>query len=121
MGLEYISFQYVSNTEVGINLLLYAGFLYLIYEKLIEDKKNLIVMVLSIVVIHFASTFVGGLGGYTSWLLYALLLSRVLGVYHPPVYVEHKLDTKRKVIGWVCLVIFVLCITPNPIDIVELL
>lgn len=121
MGLEYISFQYVSKSEVGLNLLLYSGFLYFLYEKLIEDKMNRFIMVLSIVAIHFGSTFIDGLGGYTSWLLYALLLSRVLGVYHPPVYVEHKLDTKRKIIGWVCLVIFVLSITPNPIDIVELL
>ena len=120
LGMEYLSFQHNTNWNVGLNLLFYGWLLYFLYEKLIEDKVNRLIMVLVIVFLHFGSTFFTGLEGYSSWLIYALLLSRVLGVYHPPVYVEHKLDTKRKIIGWSCLVIFVLCFCPVPIDIIEL-
>jgi len=53
--------------------------------------------------------------GWWLWTVIAL----VLGVRHPRMWDEElPLDPRRRFIGWICLVIFVLCFMPNPIKIV---
>jgi membrane-associated protease RseP (regulator of RpoE activity) len=59
--------------------------------------------------------------GYSGWLLFGLLLGRVIGVYHPPSEVEEPLNRKRIILGWIALVIFVLCFTPAPIQLEEII
>ncbi|MCS7012396.1 MAG: site-2 protease family protein [Chloroherpetonaceae bacterium] len=49
-----------------------------------------------------------------SWIIWAIILARFVKIDHPPVYDEHPLDTKRMVIGWISIIIFVLCFTPVP-------
>ncbi len=49
------------------------------------------------------------------WLIYSFIAVRFLGVDHPPALVEHKLDGKRRILGWLAVVIFILCFTPNPL------
>lgn len=56
------------------------------------------------------------LTGYSGWLLFGFLIGRVLGIPHPPTQIEEPLDQKRKILGWIALIIFVLCFTPNPIS-----
>ncbi len=52
---------------------------------------------------------------WSGWIIWALLML-ILGYKHPPVvYPEIQLDGKRKIIGWICLVIFILTFTPIPI------
>jgi membrane-associated protease RseP (regulator of RpoE activity) len=51
---------------------------------------------------------------WEGWFVWAVLLL-VLGLKHPPViYWEVPLDRKRKIIGWVSLVIFILTFIPMP-------
>lgn len=64
--------------------------------------------------------FFPDLKGFSGWLLFGLLVGRVLGVYHPPSEIEKPLDPFRITLGWICLVIFILCFSPVPIEIVEL-
>jgi membrane-associated protease RseP (regulator of RpoE activity) len=53
-------------------------------------------------------------GGWTIW----ALLMLILGLKHPPVmYWETHLDPKRKLVGWLALVIFVLTFIPMPFTI----
>lgn len=52
------------------------------------------------------------------WLLYALLAVRVIGLDHPQSFDETPLSPGRKVLGWLAIAIFVLCFTPNPIEVV---
>jgi membrane-associated protease RseP (regulator of RpoE activity) len=62
-----------------------------------------------------AVMFVMGLLLWEGWIVWGVLLI-VLGFKHPPiVYSEMPLDPKRKIIGWIALVIFVLTFTPVPI------
>lgn len=56
-----------------------------------------------------------GLKGYTGWLVFAFLLGRILGVHHPPSEIEAPLTSGRKILGWICLAVFVLCFTPTPL------
>jgi membrane-associated protease RseP (regulator of RpoE activity) len=55
-----------------------------------------------------------GLFLWEGWFVWAVLLL-ILGLKHPPViYWEVPLDSKRKFIGWLALVIFILTFIPTP-------
>ena len=47
--------------------------------------------------------------GFAGWLLLGLLIGRVIGVKHPPSEVEEKLDPARVFLGWLSLIILILC------------
>jgi membrane-associated protease RseP (regulator of RpoE activity) len=52
---------------------------------------------------------------WSGWIIWAFLMV-LLGYRHPPVvYPQIQLDKKRKLIGWVALVIFILTFTPVPV------
>lgn len=58
-----------------------------------------------------------GLFFWEGWALWALLML-ILGLRHPPVlYWEIPLDPKRRFIGWLALIIFVLTFIPAPFKI----
>ncbi len=49
------------------------------------------------------------------WLVWALI-ALLLGLYHPRVMDEHvPLDRRRRVVGWLAVLVFVLCFMPEPI------
>jgi membrane-associated protease RseP (regulator of RpoE activity) len=53
---------------------------------------------------------------WPGWLIWAVLMI-ILGYRHPPVVYPHiQLDKKRKLIGWLSLVIFILTFTPTPVQ-----
>jgi membrane-associated protease RseP (regulator of RpoE activity) len=56
--------------------------------------------------------------GYSGWLLFAIIIGRLMPVQHPPTEIEEPLTLGRKILGWVALIVFVICWTPNPIEIV---
>lgn len=52
---------------------------------------------------------------WQGWLIWAVLLL-ILGFRHPPIiYSEIPLDPRRKLIGWIAFIIFILTFTPIPI------
>ncbi len=56
-----------------------------------------------------------GIFYWAGWMIWAVLML-IIGYRHPPVvYPEIQLDRKRKIIGWTCLVIFILTFTVAPI------
>ena len=52
---------------------------------------------------------------YGIYMVFEFLIGRFLGVDHPKAIVDKPLDLKRKVIGWIALVIFVVSFTPRPL------
>ncbi|MEM7548625.1 MAG: site-2 protease family protein [Bacteroidota bacterium] len=52
--------------------------------------------------------------GYSGWLFFAFILGRFLGLKHPPAVDNEPLDNKRKIIGWLALLVFVLSFSPSP-------
>jgi membrane-associated protease RseP (regulator of RpoE activity) len=53
---------------------------------------------------------------WPGWILWAVLML-FIGYRHPPVvYPQIQLDRKRRIVGWVSLVIFILTFTPMPIS-----
>jgi membrane-associated protease RseP (regulator of RpoE activity) len=51
----------------------------------------------------------------TLWLLYAFLVVRFLGVDHPPALHEHRLNSARTILGWIAILLFILCFSPVPV------
>ncbi len=52
--------------------------------------------------------------GWIGWLVWALILV-FMGIHHPPVIYDWiPLDTKRKVVGWITISVFVMTFTPVP-------
>lgn len=59
-----------------------------------------------------------GLAVWEGWLVWAVLLV-ILGFRHPPIiYADVPLDSKRRLIGWTAVIIFILTFIPVPITIV---
>lgn len=59
-----------------------------------------------------------GFIAWQGWLIWCALLFFVMGTKHPPTMDEYSsLDQKRKIIGWIALVLFVLTFTPSPFHI----
>jgi membrane-associated protease RseP (regulator of RpoE activity) len=58
-----------------------------------------------------------GSAGWEGWLIWAVLMV-ILGIKHPPVmYWEARLDPKRRVIGLLTFVIFIITFIPSPFTI----
>ncbi|MDX1438706.1 MAG: site-2 protease family protein [Rubricoccaceae bacterium] len=53
--------------------------------------------------------------GYAFWLVWVALIVFVIRVDHPPVLEKEPLTFKRKLLGYLCLVIFMLCFSVQPI------
>ncbi|MCC9166882.1 site-2 protease family protein [Pontibacter harenae] len=52
--------------------------------------------------------------GYSGWLVFGLLLSRIMGIYHPSCPDERPLTPTQKALGVLAFAIFILCFTPSP-------
>jgi hypothetical protein len=55
-----------------------------------------------------------GIDGYNGWLVFGLILSRVMGVFHPSCPDERPLSPGRMALGAVAILVFILCFTPRP-------
>lgn len=58
--------------------------------------------------------YVPGIKGYGSWFIFGVIVGRFIGVDHPPSEIELPLDPKRILLGWITLLIFILCFSPAP-------
>ncbi len=53
--------------------------------------------------------------GYSGWLIWCLLIVFLIKVEHPPVIVEERLTPTRRALGWLSILIFILCFSLQPI------
>ncbi len=94
---------------------LYVGFLYFVLYGLDPEPKNRLVIALGIFTLQFLLVYLDPeLRGYQGWLLLAFLIGRFLGVYHPPAMEDQPLDSNRKILGWLSLIVFLISFTPQP-------
>lgn len=93
----------------------YFIFLYYCFHRFTPLKRNRLMYASIIFSAQFATSFLfPHVEGYTGWLLFAFVLGRFLGIYHPPVLHNEPLDFKRKVLGWISLAVFVVSFSPQP-------
>ncbi|NVJ87097.1 MAG: site-2 protease family protein [Algoriphagus sp.] len=113
-GLGVISPYHPAN-ELFFRIPLYVGFLYISYHKSGLSVQNKLTLALGIAAVQYAIVFIQPTWqGYQGWLLFAFLLGRIMGTRHPEVSGYKPLDFKRKMIGWLAILIFVLCFSPQP-------
>ncbi|TAH27113.1 MAG: site-2 protease family protein [Cytophagales bacterium] len=95
---------------------LYLLFLTLIFSGISKKfSTNLMIAVIVFSLQYFTLYFYPSFKGFEQWWVFAFLLGRFLGIYHPPSPDETPLDWKRKILGWSSLIIFILCFSPQPI------
>jgi membrane-associated protease RseP (regulator of RpoE activity) len=100
-----------------IKLGFYLLYLFFVASSLVKDKDIKIMSFIVFLVIGLQQAiqylFMHS-EGHILWLVFGLIAVKWIGVEHPPVTYEIPLNFKRKVVGWVAIIIFILCITPKP-------
>jgi membrane-associated protease RseP (regulator of RpoE activity) len=103
-----------------IDTLLYSVPVYLLFlfwtlGRLRESMRTKLTIAISIFTAQFIiAFFYPEVKGYLGWLLYAFLIGRVLGVYHPPAIYNEPLSFRRQLLGWITLFVFVISFSPRP-------
>ncbi|GAA3936117.1 site-2 protease family protein [Hymenobacter algoricola] len=93
----------------------YLLYLILVFRRVLPTPRRGLMLALSVFAAQLAVTLaVPGIQGNPGWLVFGLLLGRVTGIFHPQAPDERPLSPGRKVLGWVMLLIFVLCFSPSP-------
>lgn len=116
LGLEYINPKLPFN-DLMIGIAGYLFFLYVAFSGLKRPQTETIMYVLLMFAVQFGlSVFMQGVQGYSGWLLFGLIVGRFIGIEHPASEIEQPLDQKRIILGWLTLLIFVLCFSPAPIQ-----
>lgn len=120
LGLEYIH-PSKPFSELQLYIPLYLLFLYFCFRGLGLPLRDTIMYTLLVFGSQFVLTVIyPGIQGYSGWLLFGLVLGRFLGIQHPPSEIEEPLDEKRKILGWIAVLIFIICFTPNPVELFQL-
>jgi membrane-associated protease RseP (regulator of RpoE activity) len=122
--LFYAGLGFISPFEAGEKLIyeipLFVAFLFFALHGLGLETRNALLAALGILTAQYLLvTLFPTLQGYPGWLLFAFIIGRFIGVPHPPSEIEQPLTQGRVVMGWIALVIFVLCFTPDPIALVQ--
>jgi membrane-associated protease RseP (regulator of RpoE activity) len=91
-------------------------FLYLALTGLGLSKRDTIMYALLIFAAQLLITWLlPNVEGYPGYLIFIFIVGRFIGIQHPPSDIEEPLDTKRVILGWIALLIFILCFSPAPI------
>lgn len=93
---------------------LYIGFLYVLFSKLTRSFQTNLMVAVAVFAAQFLISSYFNVQGYYWWLVFALILGRILGIYHPVTLINEPLSTGRKILGWIALLVFMLCFSPNP-------
>jgi membrane-associated protease RseP (regulator of RpoE activity) len=98
--------------------LVHFGIIYFSVSRILPGNLNTVALAVSIFGAQYVlAVFFPNIIGYSGWTIFGLVLGRFLGVFHPPSADESPLDTKRKLIGWLAVLIFIVSFSPNPFSI----
>ena len=88
---------------------------HVVYAVFGERHHRLIARVIYLCVVGLAVFAVAG-RGWKGWVIYAVLLTLMLRVGHPPIVDEYEpLGLERKIVAFIGLMVFLLCFNPFPI------
>jgi len=120
-GLGWVTTADLINTSVEsildfvATIAIYLFILYWSAFSVFKQKRDRLLYATAIFTTQFFVASIFQLEGYTGWLLFGILIGRFIGVDHPPVVYNEPLSTGRKVLGWLALIIFILCFSPEPL------
>lgn len=116
LGLQYID-PALPETSLLIGIAGYLLFLFWTFKGLRLSLKDTVMYVVLMFAVQFSlMVYMPGIKGYEGWLLFAFILGRYIGIEHPPSEIEKPLDDKRVMLGWIALIIFILCFSPAPLQ-----
>lgn len=116
-GLGYIN-PYLESDQLMMKIPLAILFAYVSLTGLMLPWRDTLMYALGVfAVVYLMGMFFPAVQGYPGWLLFIFIIGRFIRVPHPPSEVEEPLDPGRQLLGWIALLIFVLCFTPKPIEI----
>ncbi|MEM0941114.1 MAG: site-2 protease family protein [Bacteroidota bacterium] len=124
-GLGLVTTSSLENSSLislGSFLLWTGAYLYFLYYCLLyvfKEKRERFLYATVLFTIQFFIGSIFKIEGYTGWLLFIFIIGRVIGLDHPPVVENGPLTVERKVLGWIALIIFVLCFSPQPLVVDE--
>jgi len=104
------------NFDFLLNAAFYLLFLYLAlhhFEKDLWKRLLYIIWIMTIQII--ALNYFPAASEYGLYMMFAFLIGRFLGIDHPKAIIDRPLDLKRKIVGWIALVIFIISFTPRPL------
>jgi membrane-associated protease RseP (regulator of RpoE activity) len=113
-GLGTIS--YFATMEEAIYLIPgYFVFLYVLFKKITPTVKQTLFVVFGVMALQYSLELAfPGAEGYNGWLVFGLILSRVMGVFHPSCPDERPLTGPRLALGFLAVLVFFLCLSPRP-------
>ena len=125
-GLGWITIQDIKNNslvEMGsflLNIGIYLYVLYLCGFSVFKDQKSRLLYATIILTLQFFVSSIFKVEGYIGWIVFSIFLGRVVGLNHPKVIENAELSFGRKVLGWIALIIFIICFSPQPLIIEDL-
>lgn len=124
-GIEAIPFIHLSlgeydNAFGSISWLIWAAVLFLLLRKAFHSDHRWIapVLVSSLALSAGYLYLIQGsidTSGSLIWVVWSFFIAYLVKIEHPPALYERPLDSTRRTLGWISMVIFVLCISPNPL------
>ncbi len=106
--------------ELIFQIPFYLVSLFLMFRTIAAQVKDRILYALVIFSTQYLLAWIfPTIQGYAGWLVFAFVVGTFIGIPHPVSEIEERLDWKRKLLGWFTLAIFILCFTPQPINIIE--
>lgn len=120
-GMGFVNSDALENSSwesLGQFLLSIGIYLYIIYlsaYSVFKDKRTRLLYATIIFSVQYFVSSIFNVEGYSGWLLFSILIGRFMGIDHPPVYDNRDIGLTRKVLGWIGLVIFILCFSPRPL------
>lgn len=116
LGLPYID-PSLPQGELLLGIGGYLIFLFMCFSRMRMPFRETLMYVLLMFGFQFTlMVYFPGIKGYEGWLLFAFILGRFIGIEHPRSEIEIPLDPNRVILGWIALLIFVLCFSPDPIQ-----
>lgn len=94
----------------------YIGFLFMSFRGLGFDKSTTWMIAVGMFAAQYLTTYLfPSITGFSGYLLFVFLLGRFIGVKHPIAPDDRSLSIGRKVLGWLCLIIFIICFSFEPL------
>lgn len=128
-GIEAIPFLYIQLAEwlpgyAFISTIIWAGVLFFLMRKAFHNSYEWIAPLWSLSLmgsVGYLYFWGGGLqdAGSLIWVVWCFFLVYFVKIEHPPVIYQQQLSPVRRTLGWISMVVFILCISPSPISVMN--
>lgn len=120
-GLGWVTMSDMASgsTEDALGFLFQVGiYLYILYlctYSMFPQKRDRWMYAAIMLAVQFFLSSFSGWEGYNGWIFFGVLLGRFVGIQHPTTADDSPLSANRKIVGWIALIVFALCFSPQPI------